>query len=291
MRSSFIKKMTVALIIGLALLVALPVATLASDPTVTTVTWNGGGVVGAVVTSGNDNVTSFGVNAGLANGTFIVTDNNDNPYTYGVDTVSGSINGSFSNGGSMVFQTNRTDSAVGSYGHAGQVDYAYVGSSGTGAMTTGSGTNYASMCNGIYGNPNFAASGSYTIQQFIAANTNGAGVPTDNYGTVTLSGSGTGALSCWFTEASGDAYRNGQTRLGWGGGCYTIATVAATGSGTYALQAGGSNSITTPVGSVNPLVVPGNGTFGSCTLSIIANFVGNFNIGPANTPGYATTIQ
>ncbi|MDO9332917.1 MAG: hypothetical protein Q7T57_00120 [Dehalococcoidales bacterium] len=223
-----------------------------------------------------------------------MTDNNDNPYSYGVDTVSASINGTFSGGGSMVFQTNRTDSAVGSYGHSGQVDYAFVGSNGMGAMATGSWTNYATMCNSTYpipGGVNFGASGSsYMIQQFIAANAIGL-LATDNYGMVTLTGSGTAQVNCMATEASGDKYDNGQAQLGWGGGCYTSATIAATGSGQYSLQAGGSNSIVTPVGAVNPLTIPGNGTFGSCSLSIIANFNGNFNIGPSNAPGYATTIQ
>lgn len=283
------KKLILSLVVALALVMAFGSSVLAADPTTTTITWSGGGVIGGVVTSGNDNTASFGVNAALANGSFTVTDNNDNPYGYNVDTVSSYIQSAVTNG-STFYQVVRTDS-YSSYSHAGQVDYAYVGSSGTAEMATGSNTNYAAMVNCTYAQPqtsgswNFQANGStYTIQQFIAANatlTGGVWTPTDNYAVVTATGNGTAGIDCMTTETSGCW----PTKLGAGGGCYTDADVTLTGSGTFAVNAGGCNSITVPSGG--GMVITGNGTFGSASYSVIANFVG----GTLVVPDYSVKVQ
>jgi hypothetical protein len=238
----FAKGILLALVVALAILVALPMTAMAADPTTTTVTWTGGGVIGGTVTSGNDNVTTFGVNAAGANGSFTVTDNNDNPYSYGVDTVSAYIQSNVTNG-STFFQTNRTDSKTSMYGAAGQTVYAFVGSNGTGAMATGSGTNYASMGNGTYAQPhtaggfNFeanAGAGTYQIIQSVTA--------VDALAQFVANGTGTAKIDCMTTGASGATNVN----FGYGGGCYTNADALFTGAGSFGTYAEGSNSITTP---------------------------------------------
>ncbi len=294
------KRIIVALVISLMLVASLASAAFAADPpTTTTVSWSGStGVVTGTVTVKNDATTSFGVNtAGTSTGTFTVTGSNNNPYGYGVDSTSGYMTATINNG-SMYFQSNRTDSYAPMYGTSGQTVYNFVGSSGTGAMATGTGSNYASMGNGTYGQPhtaggyNYEAGGSsYTIQQFISSNAvitptwggYGAAV-TSNAASFSAIGNGSAVINSMTTGASASG-----AQLGWGGGSYTNATAALTGSGTFRVDATGTNQITTPIsGASGSLVaggwtVGGTGTFGSTSLSIISNFtngasVGNFSV-------------
>lgn len=273
------RKVFIAVVVALLVVLATGSTALAADPNTTTVNWSGGGSIGGTVTSGNDATVSFGVNVANGNGSFTVTDSNDNPYGYNVDTVSSYIQSNFSGGGETWFQTTRTDSYNSMYGHSGQVVYAYVGSTDAGSMATGSWCNYANMVNCTYGKPktpggnNFEASGSsYMIQQFIAANTDGAGNPTDNFAAFNLNGSGTAKVDCMTTEASGCW----PTKLGAGGGCYTNADVVATGSGQFQVNAAACNSITTPAGG--GWTIGGTGTYGSASLNIIANFTSGFSV-------------
>ncbi len=270
--------------VALVTLLSLSTVTLAADPTTTTVTWTGTGLVTGIVNAGNDNSTTFTVNAGNATGTFTATDSNDNPYSYGVDSVNAYFDGSFYGGGSMQFQTNRTDSYSGMYGTSGQVITNFVGSTGSGQMATGSSTNYAAMVNGTYNQPhtdggyNFEASGlSYQIMQTITAPTAFAGL--------NIIGDGTAVVNSMTTQASG----TNNADLGWGGGCYTNANAVMTGEGTVTVQGTGSNSVSTPIAGANGVlvsggwVVNGNGTEDSANLQTIANFtngasVGNFSI-------------
>jgi hypothetical protein len=237
---SLFKKLSIVLIVGVLLVVALPMAALAADPTVVTVNWNGGGVVGGAVNTGAT-TTTWGVNAGGASGTFTATDSNDNPYSYGTDSNSAYITSSVANGETW-FQTVRNTSYAPMYGVAGQTVYAYVGSSGTGTMATGSGSNYASMGNGTYGQPllggaNFTAdagTGTYQIAQTVTA--------TQAIAQFVANGSGTAKIDCMTTGASGATNVN----FGYGGGCYTNADALFTGAGNFTTSASGMNSITTP---------------------------------------------
>ncbi len=269
------------LVVTLVLSFVFAGAVLADSPTTTTVTWNGGGLITGTVNSGNDNTTSFGVNAALASGTFTSTDSNNNPYSYNVDSVNSYINGAFSNGGSMYFQTDRIDSYTPMYGGAGQTVYDYVYSSdGTGAMATGSGTNYAGMTNGTYGQAhtaggyNFEASGSlYQVLSYVTT-TSG------DYARLNAVGDGSAAINCMTTGASGANAVN----FGWGGGCYTNANATFTGAGSFAVTAAGTNGITTPIAGANGAMVAGGwSASGASSLSTIMNFtnggsVGNFSV-------------
>ncbi len=269
------KKLLIALGISLIAIVAMVAPCFADSPSTTTVTWGGDTNVTGVVTTGAT-TTNFAVNAGGATGTFTATDSNDNPYSYGVDTNSAYISGNFTNGGTMSFQTVRNTSYVPMYGTSGQTVYTFVGSSGTGAMATGSSTNYAGMTNGTYGQPhtangyNFEASGSsYQIQQTISSTNAWAGFNSVGNGTAQINDMTTGA------------YGATSANLGFGGGCYTNANATMTGAGQFTVSATGSNSITTPAGG--NWSVGGTGTYGSATLTIVANFNNGFSVGDYST--------
>ncbi len=281
------KKILIAILIATMSLLTVGSAVLADAPTTTIVTWVGGGVIGGTVTSGNDNVASFGVNAAGANGVFTVTDSNNNPYGYNVDTVNAYIQSNVTNG-STWFQTDRIDSYTPMYGVAGQTVYAFVGSSGTGSMATGSGTNYAAMGNGTYGQPhtaggfNFEANGSsYQILEYL-------GTSSGNYAQFDAQGNGTAVIDCMTTGGSGA----GNINFGWGGGCYTNADATFTGIGSFAVDAVGSNSITTPIAGASGAMVAGgwtangDGTLNSVSYHVIANFVAG-----ATISNYSVTVH
>ncbi len=279
------KRILIGLLVAAIAVMSFSAMCFASPPpSVVTVTWDGGGTVGGTVDTGAT-VSTFTVSAGAANGSFTATDSNDNPYGYGVDTNSAYINGTISNG-YMQFQTDRVSSYVPMYGVAGQSIFNFVGSSGTGAMATGSSTNYAAMGNGTYGKPhttggfNFeanAGSGTYQVLQTISA--------IEALAQFVANGSGTVKINSMTTEAAGTANVN----LGWGGGCYTNATMLATGAGDFTATAIGKNSVTTPIAGASGAMVAGgwngigNGTYGSVALNTVMTFangasVGNFSV-------------
>lgn len=277
------KKLIFAGVIAIIALIVLCVPVFAAAPTTVTVNWNGGGVVNGQVNTG-DTTTVFGVNANNAVGTFTATDFNDNPYSYGVDSNSAYMGGSFSNGGSMTFQTTRNTSYSPMYGSAGQEVYTFVGSNGSGSLSTDSGTNYAGMTNGMYGQTvvggaDLTANGSnYLIQQYVL---NSVGQPSGNGAGLQAAGNGSAAVNDMTTGASGGS----QANLGWGGGCYTNATAAFTGAGTFSVWGTASNSVSTPIADASGALVPGgwvangNGSTGSATLNTIMNFVNGGSVG------------
>jgi hypothetical protein len=276
-----VKRLIISMLVAILMIAFVAVPCFAADPTTTTVTWNGGGIITGVVNTGAT-TSAFGVNATSANGTFTATDSNDNPYSYGVDSNSAYINGSIVGGGEMYFQTVRNVSYVPMYGVAGQSIYNYIGTSGTGAMATGSGTNYAAMGNGTYGQShtaggyNFEASGSsgYRVIQTISS--------INSIAQFVATGTGTSGavINSMTTGASGASVAN----LGWGGGCYTNANAIFTGAGNFAITATGANGITTPIAGANGVMVAGGWTAsGASSLSTIMSFtnggsVGNFSV-------------
>lgn len=259
--------LTLILVIGMA-----GSALAAPPPTDVTVDWTGGGVVTGGVTTG-DATTSFTANAYSSTGHFEARDFNDNPYTYGVDTFQTYMQSNFTGGGVLTYQTTRTDSYSPMYGPSGQVSYNYVYSSGTGAMASGSWTNYAQMTDALYGHPRTAgghhleASGdSFDIYRSIAT---ALGVGVDR-ASIEAFGSGSAWLNSMTNEAFGSA-----VRLGWGGGCYTDAAFSGTGTQTVVADLWGGNNVNF-IGA--GLTVNGGGTPDSAHLQIVANYVnGTFN--------------
>lgn len=278
------KKIFLAMLIALIAILCFAVPALAAGPSTVTVNWDGSGSVNGNVDTG-DTTTNFSVDANYAYGQFTATDSNNNPYSYGVDTNSAYVYGYFNGGGEMSFETVRNTSYTPMYGSAGQDVSAYVGSSDSGSMATGSWTNYAEMTNATYGKTlvnshNFTASasgesGSYTISETISSENAIAGFVAGG------SGTSSAQIDCMTTGA----YGSDAVNLGWGGGCYTNADATFTGAGTFMVGAYGSNSITTPIANASGSLVSGgwtingDGTPGSASLSIIANFVNGGSVG------------
>lgn len=289
----------IALVLAVLTSLCFGSVALADGPTEVKVTWSGSGFEGITVTAGDDAVIDFFTSGAGINGNFIARDLNDNPWSFNVDTVNSYITADVTDG-VIWYQSNRTDSA-GKYGPAGQLVYNFVGvTGGTGEMATGGQTNCASMTNCTWFKPNpylfpvhttggynFEANASdYYIYSFIAENGTPGNpvvypIPTDNWAEFEATGSGTADINCMTTQSSG----NGPTRLGWGGGCYTNANAAFTGSGSFAVNAMGSNQIVTPIADKNgnpapgAWTIPGDGSYGSCSYNVIANFVGPFSVG------------
>lgn len=271
------KRLLIALILAIAIVMSIAVPAMAAGPeTTTTINWSGGGLITGTVDSGAS-TTTFGVNAGASNGVFTATDNNDNPYNYGVDTQSAYITGTVENG-LMEFQTIRNTSKEAMYGPAGQTVYAFVGATGVGTMATGSWTNFAEMTNGTYNKPlvnghNFTATGLYTIQQYVGqtdASISG------NYANLLANGNGSAEIDCMTTGA----YGSGAVKLGWGGGCFTNADAVFTGSGSFMVEAAGDNGLTTPIAGANGAMTAGGwAASGVSSLQTILNFTAGASVG------------
>jgi len=262
-------------VVLLAGLVVSPVV-FAADPTIVNTTWDGAGAVTVVGTVKNDAVVNFGAVGGYINGNLNITGNNDNPYNYGVDSVSSYVQSYIQNGYSS-FELNRTDAYVPMYGIAGQSVYSYIyADGGSAAMATGSAINYASMVNGTYSKPKTASGFNYEADatSFVLQNYVGngeAGASTGNWASFSSVGSGTAKINNMTTEASA-----GQVQLGAGGGCYTNANALLSGTGVWTTSAVGTTQITVPSGG--GLVIPGSG-FGTVTYTQQIQYSGtNFSI-------------
>lgn len=269
------KKLVISMLVAILAITFIAVPALAADPTTTTVSWNGGGLITGIVNT-VDTTTTFGINAIGASGSFTATDSNDNPYSYGVDSNTAYIQSSVTNG-STYFQTVRAESTP-MYGAGGQTVYAFVGSNGTGTMATGSSTNYAAMVNGTYNQPllggaNFTATG--TNFQIIQSIISGSG-DAAQFNSV---GNGSAVINCMTTQAGATA-----ADLGWGAGCYTNANATFTGAGQFTVTAVGTSGITTPIADASGAMVAGGWTAnGASTLQTIMSYanggsVGNFSV-------------
>jgi hypothetical protein len=276
------------LIIGvvIALVVTLiPGAVLAADPTVVNVNWTGAGVVNTTFTAGNDAVHTLAVNAGTTTGAFNARDENDNPYTYNVDTTSSNANLSLS-GGSATYTVARTDSKTSMYGPAGQNTFSFIGVNpdGTAEMGMCTKSNYAFLQQANYGKPEGWVNGvqfkanSPTAFQIIHQVTNSEGDTAwfDSQGT------GTAEISCM----SSDIY-SGSLKFGKGAGCYTKADFNGTGTQSLEFFSQGHSSV-----SQFGFTVPGDGTAGSATLNTLIGFSGTFSTpNPSTGPGFSADVN
>ena len=251
---------TIASVLLLVILTAAPV--LADSPTDVNVTWSGAGGVDGDVTAGDDASASFHSEGSSHTGAFHATDSNNNPYGYGVDSCSFSLDTAIAGTGWAELDVNRTDAKT-SYGAAGQQSYTFVGvSSGAATLQNRSGTNYASMKDCNYGwnaNDHITVTGAsmYTLQRFMDSGNN-------NFAGILAGGSGDADLDCMNAEASA-----GQVRLGPGCGCYTNADFSANGAGTIQLDGVGNNSATTAMAP---------GMVGASSFTFVANWIGGFSI-------------
>lgn len=292
-----LKKLLVLIALLVVASMLIPSAVFAADPTSMVVNWSGGGVVNGTFTNKNDATYSFNVNANGASGTFTANGLNDNPFSYNVDSSNAYIKCSVSGGGFTNFIAQRTDSYSGMYGSAGQLAYSSIlADIGSAEMATGSSNNYAQMVNGTYGKPwttngaNFEAnSDNYAIYSFIGKSatidSNYNITPSDNWAEFSVVGSGTAKINDMTNEASGCW----PLKLGYGGGCYTNAKALLTGSGIFAVNAVGTNSITVP-GDVGGLTIPGAG-YGTTSYSLVVNYAGATSGSPFSYSNFSVKVQ
>lgn len=259
------KKRILGIALAVAMLASLLVGSsvLAADPTGVNVTWAGAGVVDGVVNAGDDAVTYFHSEGTSHIGEFNAIDDNHNPYGYGVDSCSFSMETAITGTGWAGLDVNRTDSKASMYGAAGQQSYTYVGViNGVATLQNRANTNYASMrdCNySWHSNDHITVIGadSYDLDRWMDSGTG-------NLASLQASGTGDADLDCMSAEASG-----GQVRLGASCGCYTNAHFNATGSGAFQLDGVGNTSATTAMAP---------GMVGASSFSIVANWASSFSI-------------
>jgi len=249
---------SIALILSVIMVMALAVPAFAADPTQVVVNWTGAGVVGGTVDTG-DAYSTFHSQGTTHTGQYSATDSNDNPYGYGVDTNTFTMQTGITGSGWAELFVNRTDSKVSMYGAPGQESYTFVGvTNGAATLQNRSNTNYASMRDSNYGwnsNDHITVTGAdaYALQRYVLSG------PGSNLAEILANGSGSADLDCMSSEASA-----GQVRLGWGCGCYTNADFVATGSGQMQLNAWGNNNASTAMAP---------GMVGATSFNFVANWV------------------
>ncbi len=268
-------KRIVASVLTALMLTLVAVVPVAADETSVNVDWGGSGIIGGNVNAGDDSSISWIATGDYIAGSFKATDHNNNSYSYGVDSVNSYMVSEVANGLSQYLVT-RDDAKESMYGSAGQTSLSYIEAvGGTAEFAMGSSTNYASMKNPTYGKPktssgkNFEANASvFVLRQWV-----GNGDPTSSelpsdWATFNVVGSGTALVDVMSSEA-----REGQIKLGHGCGCYTNADMQLSGSGMASFEAVGANGA-----SGFGLNVPGDGSLQSASLSVVADYAGDFSI-------------
>ncbi len=257
------KRIGIALVLALALILCLGTAVFADDPTDVNVDWDGTGAVGVNVDTGDTLAGVLTAGEGIS-GSYSARDSNNNPYNYGVDNFSAYLNASVVNGvidaGSF-----RADSYSPMYGPAGQSSWSIVEvAGGTASMAYRTTTNYASMSDASYG---FQLPGGHNIVVDATYYEIDRGIEDGrgNSGWVYGEGSGTATLDSMVSAASG----GWSLTFGRGGGSFTDANYTATGNGYFEAVGMGNNSIT-----FNGMGMSSGGG----SLSVVANFVNSFSI-------------
>ena len=269
------KKILLSLFISVLLIMGIVGVVAADTPTTVDIDWDGAGSVNGTVVAGDDSFATFHSEGNYHTGLFHAVDENDNPYTYNVDTCLYTMETAIDGTGWADFQVDRTDAKT-SYGVAGQQSYSYVGvANGSATLQNRSKTNYASMRDCNYGwnaNDHITVTGatSYTIHRYMDSDSTISG---GNFASIFVYGSGNADLDCMNAEASA-----GQVKLGSGCGCYTNAEFSANGTGTMQLDGVGNNSATTALAP---------GMTGATSFSFIADWVG----GSFNVADYSTTVN
>jgi len=290
------KKIGIALVVALALILCLGTAVLADDPVEVNVDWDGEGEVGTTVIGGDDAITTFHTAGSQIEGTFTAS-YSDGSYPYmEVNTLVSRIDASVNDGGYIEYRTERTD-CYGGWSPAGQVSYSFVGTDdGNASMGTGS----RSHLNGLI-DYNYPLQGTLAVDgasnyEIIRS------LSVDNIWTYAYAeGSGLATLQCR-NSAIDYQFAPSGAELGAYSGCPTKATFNAVGSGTFDLYARGDNGATinntNMTGSTSgSLTWLGNTSFSGskvtatdagsgATLNIIANFTSNFDMGDYSIRGW-----
>ncbi len=211
--------------------------------------WQGSGEVSADFNAGDDAVVSFETGGSYIEGEFDATDKQNNPYSYAVDDVKGSIRAEVEGGGLIEYEHERTDSED-YYGHSGQSTWTKVESTDEAGVAFRSRTNYASMKNSNWGfqtNNHFEAEGeSFSIEHAL-------GTPEDdpddpilwndgeyegdwNGAYLNTVGSGEASVTMMGQKANNDHFNFGD-----GTGCFRNVGVDAEGGGQTNLYSHGTD--------------------------------------------------
>jgi len=261
-------------IIAAVMLLATPV--LADGPSTVEVDWDGAGWVTGNTDTGDSNA-SFYSGGNHHTGEFKATDQNNNPYSYNVDTCNFSLDTDITGGGQAWLEVNRVESKTSSYGPGGQQSFAYIiTDDGDASLQNRSTTNFASMrdCNYSWNsNDHITVSNAtnYELWRYMDGDVSDASL---NLIDLWAGGSGSADLDCMSSEASG-----GRVKLGHGCGCYTNADFTATGSGQFQLYGRGDDSATTQMAP---------GMTGASSFNFIANWLGGSTF---TVPDYSTTVE
>ena len=216
--------------------------------TQTDLEWDTSGSLSIQIIADDDAKTFFDTWGNHIEGEFHVTDFNDNPYGYSVDTVEVWAEAEIEGGGFIEWTTIRTDSHVSMYGEAGQERGILVDTDDYGFAKWKDKINYACYRGCQYGfqsNDQLQASGNYFIGLYL--------IDSDDDGmAVSLEGSGSGKITVMNSEAWGSSWKFGK-----GCGCYTNAHAEADGEGTFTAEAYGENYLQSNLG----FELPNGGSF------------------------------
>lgn len=269
-------------ILVLALLALFAAPAMADTPTQTLVTWSGvSGIETIATTFGDDahSLVQFGGNNLVGN--LLTIDSNNNPYSYGVDSIENRISATFGAsegyGAKLRVDVVKDQNYVPMYGPAGASTTSWVQTSNTGYLGLETWANYAELGNANYDSVTHPVDAPNNWQLQATGNTysmyhdieTGYSTPTSLDGAfVALQGSGSGKI----TAMSDDTWNSGF-KLANGAGCYSNAHVYATGNGQFDLTAADNNYLSTMDSHLVGGIVPGNGNPGSAVydLQIIFN--------------------
>ena len=257
-----------------AVAMALGLASAASfAATTSTATWNGGGTFTFDATTGGNGSTAHLITQGnnlLGTATFV--NQETNPHNYGVTNTSFNVDAAVSgNGGMIASGLQRDASWAPMYGAAGQSITSSAGTSdGTAGLVMNASTNYASMQDVGWDQPRTA--GGHTLDASgtayqLSYNVNTGAI--NNAGGVIIEGTGSAAITQNFTGASGTGFN-----LANGGGIFTKADIAASGTGQFSFGGSATNTLTVlgannalPGTASNPATFTGTGTFSGANMT------------------------
>ena len=239
-----------------------------ADPTTVDIDWNTAGYIDIDVVSDDDFRSQFHMFSGSqVTGNYLLTDSENNPYGYGVDTVLAQVEANVAGGGYLVYDNIRTDSHVPMYGAAGEQSYTEIITDDTAQLQFQTRGAYAELMSSNYGfhsNDHFQATGTFSVFHSLYDNT-GEGAY--------ISSVGIGSTDIDFMSESTWG-KTGSFKFGKGCGCYTNADITATGSGVFTVGAIAENQITVDLPTIT---INGDGTLGSAQYLLQATYGNGFH--------------
>jgi hypothetical protein len=232
--------------------------------------WDCTGSFESHFTAGDDAISDFWTAGSSISGRYVATDEDNNPYNYGVDTVRAQVEAEVNDGGFMEFRNMRTDSKESMYGSAGEVSSTYIESSGYASMKFRTRMAFAELMSSNCGwnsNDHFTASGDYFYIEHSLYDDTGEGAWIKN------GGNGSTEIDLMSESTWG---KTGSLKFGKGCGCYTNADITATGSGLFEVGAIAENQINV---DALPITMNGDGTLGSVQYKLGVSYADGFNFG------------